>query len=70
MRAGVHFNFQNYSDWARFESHGAGPQAVTDQQVYEEDLYLASLVAKERGNKAAADKLLGDAKRIYGGATA
>ncbi|MCA9830769.1 MAG: LLM class flavin-dependent oxidoreductase [Dehalococcoidia bacterium] len=44
MRAGVHFNFQNYSDWARFESHGAGPQAVTDQQVYEEDLYLASLV--------------------------
>ncbi|MGD9932080.1 MAG: LLM class flavin-dependent oxidoreductase [Dehalococcoidia bacterium] len=44
MRAGVHFNFQNYSDWARFESHDPGKPAVTDQQVYEEDLYLAGLV--------------------------
>lgn len=44
MRAGVHFNFQNYSDWARFEARDPAPPAVTDQQVYEEDLYLAGLV--------------------------
>jgi len=44
MRAGVHFNFQNYTDWDRFEAKRPGPQAVSDQQVYEEELHLASLV--------------------------
>ena len=44
MRAGVHFNFQNYSDWARFEAQGTGQPRVPDQQIYEEDLHLAGLV--------------------------
>lgn len=44
MRAGVHFNFQNYTDWDRFEAHGRGQQPVSDQQIYEEDLHLAGLV--------------------------
>lgn len=44
MRAGVHFNFQNYTDWERFEDQQPGPPAVSDQQIYEEELHLASLV--------------------------
>ncbi len=44
MRAGVHFNFQNYTDWDRFEGHRPGPSPVSDQQIYEEDLHLAGLV--------------------------
>lgn len=44
MRAGVHFNFQNYSDWDRFEEQRPGGPAVSDQQIYEEDLHLAGLV--------------------------
>ena len=44
MRIGVHFNFQNYADWERFAAHQPGPSAVSDQQLYEEDLALASLV--------------------------
>jgi alkanesulfonate monooxygenase SsuD/methylene tetrahydromethanopterin reductase-like flavin-dependent oxidoreductase (luciferase family) len=44
MRAGVHFNFQNYADWDRFEARGSDQPHVSDQQVYEEDLHLASLV--------------------------
>jgi alkanesulfonate monooxygenase SsuD/methylene tetrahydromethanopterin reductase-like flavin-dependent oxidoreductase (luciferase family) len=44
MRAGVHFNFQNYSDWERFEQHGATRPIVSDQQIYEEELHLAGLV--------------------------
>ena len=44
MRAGVHFNFQNYTDWDRFESHTAAKSPVSDQQIYEEDLHLAGLV--------------------------
>src|SRR6185437_7933553 len=41
---GVHFNYQNYADWERFEQHLPGPPAVSDQQLYEEDLHLAGLV--------------------------
>ncbi|MEO8541630.1 MAG: LLM class flavin-dependent oxidoreductase [bacterium] len=44
MRAGVHFNFQNYTDWERFEAQTPGGPTVTDQQIYEEDLHLAGLV--------------------------
>ena len=44
MRIGVHFNYQNYSDWDRFEAQRNERQAVTDQQIYEEELHLASLV--------------------------
>jgi alkanesulfonate monooxygenase SsuD/methylene tetrahydromethanopterin reductase-like flavin-dependent oxidoreductase (luciferase family) len=44
MRAGVHFNFQNYSDWDRFEAHRTERPNVSDQQIYEEDLHLAGLV--------------------------
>ena len=44
MRAGVHFNFQNYSDWGRFEAHGTEQPKVSDQQIYEEEMHLAGLV--------------------------
>jgi alkanesulfonate monooxygenase SsuD/methylene tetrahydromethanopterin reductase-like flavin-dependent oxidoreductase (luciferase family) len=44
MRAGVHFNYQNYSDWDRFEAQGRSAPAISDQQVYEEELYLGGLV--------------------------
>ncbi|MGI8549298.1 MAG: LLM class flavin-dependent oxidoreductase, partial [Dehalococcoidia bacterium] len=44
MRVGVHFNYQNYGDWDRFEAHQPGPARVSDQQLYEEDLYLGGLV--------------------------
>lgn len=44
MHIGVHFNFQNYTDWERFEDHGPAPSAVSDQQIYEEELHLAALV--------------------------
>lgn len=44
MKIGVHLNFQNFGDWERFEARSSAPQAVTDQQIYEEDLHLASLV--------------------------
>ena len=44
MRVGVHFNFQNYTDWDRFEAKSPAAQAVSDQQVYDEELHLASLV--------------------------
>lgn len=44
MRAGVHFNYQNFTDWERFEAHRAGPSAISDQQLYEEELHLGELV--------------------------
>jgi alkanesulfonate monooxygenase SsuD/methylene tetrahydromethanopterin reductase-like flavin-dependent oxidoreductase (luciferase family) len=44
MRVGVHFNYQNYHDWERFEAHGAGDPPVPDRQVYEEELHLGGLV--------------------------
>ena len=44
MKIGVHLNFQNYGDWERYEARSNEPPAVTDQQIYEEDLHLASLV--------------------------
>jgi alkanesulfonate monooxygenase SsuD/methylene tetrahydromethanopterin reductase-like flavin-dependent oxidoreductase (luciferase family) len=44
MRIGVHFNYQNYTDWERFEARTPGPPRVTDQQIYEEDLHLGGLV--------------------------
>jgi alkanesulfonate monooxygenase SsuD/methylene tetrahydromethanopterin reductase-like flavin-dependent oxidoreductase (luciferase family) len=44
VRIGVHFNFQNCADWDRFEARRPGHPAVSDQQIYEEDLFLGSLV--------------------------
>jgi alkanesulfonate monooxygenase SsuD/methylene tetrahydromethanopterin reductase-like flavin-dependent oxidoreductase (luciferase family) len=44
MRTGVHVNFQNYTDWDRFEAQKPAAYAVSDQQIYEEDLHLAELV--------------------------
>jgi alkanesulfonate monooxygenase SsuD/methylene tetrahydromethanopterin reductase-like flavin-dependent oxidoreductase (luciferase family) len=44
MRVGVHFNYQNYTDWERFEAHGGGAPATSDQQLYEEELHLGGLV--------------------------
>ena len=44
MRIGVHFNYQNYTDWDRFEARQPGPPAVPDRQIYEEDLHLGGLV--------------------------
>jgi alkanesulfonate monooxygenase SsuD/methylene tetrahydromethanopterin reductase-like flavin-dependent oxidoreductase (luciferase family) len=44
MRIGVHFNYQNYTDWERFEAHRPGPPQVSDQQIYEEELHLGGLV--------------------------
>jgi len=44
MRAGVHLNFQNYTDWDRFEERAPGGPRISDQQIYEEDLHLAGLV--------------------------
>jgi alkanesulfonate monooxygenase SsuD/methylene tetrahydromethanopterin reductase-like flavin-dependent oxidoreductase (luciferase family) len=44
MRIGVHFNYQNFADWERFEARGPGPAAVPDQRIYEEELHLGGLV--------------------------
>jgi len=44
MRVGVHFNYQNYTDWDRFEAHKPGPPSVSDQQLYDEELHLGGLV--------------------------
>ena len=44
MKIGVHFNYQNYSDWKRFEGRASGPQPVSDAQLYEEELHLGGLV--------------------------
>jgi alkanesulfonate monooxygenase SsuD/methylene tetrahydromethanopterin reductase-like flavin-dependent oxidoreductase (luciferase family) len=44
MRTGVHFNFQNYADWDRFEAQRPEQPRISDQQIYEEDLHLAGLV--------------------------
>lgn len=44
MRIGVHLNYQNYGDWERFEAHRAGRPAISDQQLYDEELHLGGLV--------------------------
>lgn len=44
MRVGVHFNWQNHTDWDRFLSKTPGPPKITDQEIYDEELYLAGLV--------------------------
>ncbi|MBI2766636.1 MAG: LLM class flavin-dependent oxidoreductase [Chloroflexi bacterium] len=44
MRIGVHFNYQNFTDWERFEAHRPAPPAVSDSQLYEEELHLGGLV--------------------------
>ena len=44
MQVGVHFNYQNFSDWERFEAHQPGSPRVADQQIYEEELHLGGLV--------------------------
>ena len=33
MKIGVHFNYQNYTDWDRFEAKGGGKQTISDQQL-------------------------------------
>jgi alkanesulfonate monooxygenase SsuD/methylene tetrahydromethanopterin reductase-like flavin-dependent oxidoreductase (luciferase family) len=44
MKVGVHFNWQNHEDWERFLAKGTGPQKVTDQEIYDQELHLAGLV--------------------------
>lgn len=44
MQVGVHFNYQNYRDWERFEARRPGPPEVPDWKLYEEELHLGSLV--------------------------
>jgi alkanesulfonate monooxygenase SsuD/methylene tetrahydromethanopterin reductase-like flavin-dependent oxidoreductase (luciferase family) len=44
MKIGVHFNYQNYTDWERFESKADGEPAISDQQLYEEELALGSQI--------------------------
>ena len=45
MKVGVHFNFQNYTDWERFEAQAVSEEMpISDQQIYEEDLHLGGLV--------------------------
>jgi alkanesulfonate monooxygenase SsuD/methylene tetrahydromethanopterin reductase-like flavin-dependent oxidoreductase (luciferase family) len=48
MRFGISFFSSNYGDWDRFEAleHGetVGPMAVSDEQLYSEQLRLGSLV--------------------------
>ena len=45
MKVGVHFNFQNYSDWERFEAQRVSEAPlVSDQRLYEEELHLGGLV--------------------------
>jgi alkanesulfonate monooxygenase SsuD/methylene tetrahydromethanopterin reductase-like flavin-dependent oxidoreductase (luciferase family) len=44
MRVGVHFNWQNHTDWDRFNAKRPGPPEITDQQIYDEEIALASLV--------------------------
>ncbi len=44
MRAGIHFNYQNYTDWERFEARRPEPSMVPDQRLYEEELHLGGLV--------------------------
>ncbi|WP_236792219.1 LLM class flavin-dependent oxidoreductase [Amycolatopsis sp. GM8] len=44
MKVGVHFNWQNYTDWDRFLAKKPGPPAISDQEIYDEELHLAGLV--------------------------
>lgn len=44
MKVGCYFNFQNYLDWDRYLAKQPGPPAITDAQIYDEDLALADLV--------------------------
>jgi alkanesulfonate monooxygenase SsuD/methylene tetrahydromethanopterin reductase-like flavin-dependent oxidoreductase (luciferase family) len=44
MRAGVHFNYQNFGDWGRFEAHAGGSPAISDADLYDEELHLGGLV--------------------------
>lgn len=44
MKVGVHFNWQNYTDWDRFLAKKPGPPQVSDQEIYDEELHLAGLV--------------------------
>ena len=45
MKVGVHFNFQNYTDWERFEAQQIAEEPIiSDAKLYEEDLHLGGLV--------------------------
>ena len=44
MKVGVHFNWQNHTDWDRYLAQAPGPPKVTDQEIYDEELALAELV--------------------------
>ncbi|TSD40362.1 LLM class flavin-dependent oxidoreductase [Rhodococcus sp. KBS0724] len=44
MKVGVHFNWQNYTDWPRYLAKDPLPPKISDQEIYEEEMYLAGLV--------------------------
>lgn len=44
MKVGIHFNWQNYTDWDRFLAKKPGPPQVTDQEIYSAEIRLAELV--------------------------
>lgn len=44
MKVGCYFNYQNYTDWDRYGAKDSAPPAISDAQIYDEDLYLADLV--------------------------
>ena len=45
MKVGVHFNFQNYTDWERFEAQQIAEEPIiSDAKLYEEELHLGGLV--------------------------
>ncbi len=44
MKTGVFFNWQNTSDWDRYLAKDPSAQKITDQQIYDEEIYLGDLV--------------------------
>jgi alkanesulfonate monooxygenase SsuD/methylene tetrahydromethanopterin reductase-like flavin-dependent oxidoreductase (luciferase family) len=44
MKVGVNLSFANYNDWDRYLAKKPGPPETTDQEIYAEDIHLASLV--------------------------
>ncbi|WP_236792294.1 LLM class flavin-dependent oxidoreductase [Amycolatopsis sp. GM8] len=44
MKIGVFFNWQNTTDWDRYLAKDSSPQVITDQQIYDEEIYLGDLV--------------------------
>jgi alkanesulfonate monooxygenase SsuD/methylene tetrahydromethanopterin reductase-like flavin-dependent oxidoreductase (luciferase family) len=44
MRIGAFFQFQNYGDWERYQAQASELPGVSDAEVYDDELRLASLV--------------------------